>query len=104
MMPAVSSVSLVLLLSALMFAIGAAGVLIRKNLLVVLMCLELMLNGANLAFAAFARSHGDSWGHLGVLVGLAIAGAEAAVGLGIILACYRHGGSVDADRFDQLRG
>ena len=97
-------VSIVLLLSALMFAVGAAGVLIRKNLLVVLMCLELMLNGANLAFAAFARSRGDSWGQLGVVVGLAIAGAEAAVGLGIILACYRHGGSVDADKFNQLRG
>ena len=99
-----TSVSSGLRLSALMFAIGAAGVLIRRNLLVVLMCLELMLNGANLAFAAFARSRGDSWGHLGVLVGLAIAGAEAAVGLGIILACHRHANTVDADRFDQLRG
>ncbi len=104
MTPSPSPVSVALLLSALMFAIGAAGVLIRKNLLVVLMSLELMLNGANLAFAAFARSRGDSWGHVGLLVGLAIAGAEAAVGLSIILACHRHLNTVDADKFNQLRG
>ena len=103
-MPAASPVSVALLLSALMFAIGAAGVLIRKNLLVVLMCLELMLNGANLAFAAFARVRGDAAGHLGVLVGLAVAAAEAAVGLGIILACHRHRRTVDMDQFTQLRG
>ncbi len=97
-------VSIALLLSAALFAIGAAGVLIRRNLLVVLMSLELMLNGANLAFAAFARMRGDSWGHVGVIVGLSVAAAEAAVGLGIILACHRHLNSVDADRFNQLRG
>ena len=93
-----------LVLSALLFAVGAVGILVRRNLLVVLMSLELMLNGANLAFAAFARMHGNAVGHLAVLVGLAIAAAEAAVGLGIILACHRHGRTVDADRFTQLRG
>ena len=93
-----------LALSAGLFVIGAAGILVRRNLLVVLMSLELMLNGANLAFAAFARMRGDGAGHLGVLVGLAIAAAEAAVGLAIILACFRHRGTVDADRFTQLRG
>lgn len=93
-----------LVLSALLFAVGATGVLLRRNLLVMLMCLELMLNGANLAFAAFSRIRGDAHGQLGVLVGLAVAAAEAAVGLGIILACYRHRGTVDADAFNQLRG
>lgn len=97
-------VSVALALSAALFAVGAAGVLIRRNLLIVLMSLELMLNGANLAFAAFARMHADPQGHLAVLAGLAIAAAEAAVGLGIILACHRHRGTVDADRFTQLRG
>ena len=93
-----------LALSAALFVIGAVGILVRRNLLVVLMSLELMLNGANLAFAAFARMRGDSAGHLGVLVGLAVAAAEAAVGLAIILACARHRGTVDADQFTQLRG
>ncbi len=93
-----------LALSAALFAIGAAGILIRRNLLVVLMSLELMLNGANLAFAAFARARGDGAGHLGVLVGLTVAAAEAAVGLAIILALHRHRGTVDADQFTQLRG
>ena len=93
-----------LFLSVALFVVGAAGILIRRNLLVVLMCLELMLNGANLAFAAFARQRGDGFGHVGVLAGLAVAAAEAAVGLAIILACARHRGTVDADQFNQLRG
>lgn len=97
-------VATALILAASLFAVGAAGILIRRNLLVVLMCLELMLNGANLAFGAFARMRGDAAGHVAVLAGLAIAGAEAAVGLAIILACFRHRGTVDADAFDQLRG
>ena len=99
-----SAPSVCLILSAGMLAVGAAGVLMRRNLLVVLMSLELMLNGANLAFGAFARIRGDSQGHLAVLVGLSIAAAEAAVGLGIILACFRHRRTADADAFNQLRG
>ena len=99
-----SSVSIALALSAALFAVGAVGILVRRNLLIVLMSLELMLNGANLAFAAFARQRGGSWGHVGILTGLAVAAAEAAVGLGIILACQRHRGTVDVDQFTQLRG
>ena len=99
-----SPVSTALALSAVLFAVGAVGILVRRNLLIMLMSLELMLNGGNLAFAAFARQRGDAWGHLGVLVGLSVAAAEAAVGLGIILACRRHRGTVDADQFTQLRG
>ena len=99
-----SPVGTALALSVGLFVVGAVGILIRRNLLVVLMSLELMLNGANLAFGAFARQRGDAWGHLGVVAGLAVAAAEAAVGLGIILACYRHRRTVDADQFTQLRG
>lgn len=99
-----SPVETSLALSAGLFVVGAFGVLVRRNLLVMLMSLELMLNAGNLAFAAFARLHGTATGHLGVLVGLAIAGAEAAVGLAIVIACFRHKGTVDADAFSQLRG
>ena len=99
-----SPVSTALALSVGLFAVGAVGILVRRNLLIVLMSLELMLNAANLAFAAFARQRGGSWGHVGVLAGLSVAAAEAAVGLGIILACRRHRRSVDADQFNQLRG
>ena len=97
-------VAIALALSAALFAVGVVGLLIRRNLLIMLMSLELMLNGANLAFAAFARQRGDGWGQFGVLAGLAIAAAEAAVGLGIILACARRRGTVDVDQFNQLRG
>jgi NADH-quinone oxidoreductase subunit K len=93
-----------LALSALVFAIGAAGVLARKNLFIVLMSLELMLNAANLALVTFSRVHGDMTGHLFVLFVVAIAAAEACVGLAIVIALYRLKESVDLDIFKSLKG
>lgn len=93
-----------LVLSALLFAIGATGVLARKNLFIVLMSLELMLNAGNLALVTFSRVHGDMTGHLFVLFVVAIAAAEACVGLAIVIALYRLKESADLDVFKSLKG
>jgi NADH:ubiquinone oxidoreductase subunit K len=97
-------VSWFLVLSAFIFCIGAAGVLSRRNPLVVLLCLELMLNGANLALVAFARMHGDGGGQIFALVVMVIAACEVAVGLGIIVAIFRRRLPVDVDEMSDLRG
>ncbi len=83
------------LLSALIFAIGLYGVLTRRNAVVILMCVELMLNAANLNIVAFAAYLGDVTGQILVLFALAIAAAEVAVGLGIFILVYREYGTVD---------
>ena len=93
-----------LILSALLFVIGVAGVLIRRNALVILMSVELMLNAANLALLGFARQMGDTHGHgLAVFV-MTVAAAEAAVGLALVLAVFRHRGTVNVDEVRALRG
>jgi NADH-quinone oxidoreductase subunit K len=92
-----------LALSALLFAIGAAGVLLRRNAIVVFMSIELMLNAGNLAFVALARQHGNLDGQIFVFFVLAVAAAEAAVGLAIIIAIYRLRGTVDLDKLDLLK-
>jgi len=97
-------VSWFLVLSAFIFGIGAAGVLSRRNPLVVLLCLELMLNGANLALVAFARMHGDGGGQIFALIVMVIAACEVAVGLGIIVAIFRRRLPVDVDELSDLRG
>jgi NADH:ubiquinone oxidoreductase subunit K len=97
-------VSWFLVLSAFIFCIGAAGVLSRRNPLVVLLCLELMLNGANLALVAFARMHGDGGGQIFALIVMVIAACEVAIGLGIIVAIYRRRLPVDVDELSDLRG
>ncbi|HLM25393.1 MAG TPA: NADH-quinone oxidoreductase subunit NuoK [Thermoleophilaceae bacterium] len=97
-------VSWFLVLSAFIFGIGAAGVLSRRNPLVVLLCLELMLNGANLALVAFARMHGDGGGQIFALIVMVIAACEVAVGLGIIVAIFRRRLPVDVDELSNLRG
>ena len=97
-------VSWFLVLSAFLFGIGAAGVLSRRNPLVVLLCLELMLNGANLALVAFARMHGDGGGQIFALIVMVIAACEVAVGLGIIVAIFRRRLPVDVDELSNLRG
>jgi len=97
-------VSWFLVLSAFIFCIGAAGVLARRNPLVVLLCLELMLNGANLALVSFARMHGDGGGQIFALIVMVVAACEVAVGLGIIVAIYRRRLPVDVDRLSELRG
>ena len=93
-----------LVLSAFIFAIGAAGVLTRRNPLVILLCLELMLNAANLALVAFARMHGDGGGQIFALIVMVIAACEVAIGLGIIVAIYRRRLPVDVDELSDLRG
>ena len=92
------------MLSALVFGIGVAGVLSRRNLFVVLMSLELMLNAVNLSFVTFSRVNGDLTGHVVVLFVVAIAAAEACVGLAIVIALYRLKETVDLDFFKSLKG
>jgi NADH-quinone oxidoreductase subunit K len=91
-------------LSAFIFCIGAAGVLTRRNPLVVLLCLELMLNAGNLALIAFARMWGDQAGQVFALIVMVVAACEVVVGLGIIVAMYRRRLPIDVDSMSELRG
>ncbi|MCL2178025.1 MAG: NADH-quinone oxidoreductase subunit NuoK [Proteobacteria bacterium] len=89
-----------LLLSAMLFCLGMLGVLLRKNALVIFMSVELMLNAANLAFIGFARQHGNTIGtsgHVSAFFVIAVAAAEAAVGLAIIIALFRTRKTLDVD-------
>ena len=92
--------------SAFLFFIGCAGVLVRRNAVVILMCVELMLNAANLALVAFSRRYAaiDERGSVFVVFVFVIAAAEVAVGLAIILSAYRNRPVVDVDEIHQLRG
>jgi NADH-quinone oxidoreductase subunit K len=92
-----------LALSAILFSLGVAGVLLRRNAIVLFMCVELMLNAVNLAFVALAQFHGAG-GQIMVLFVMTVAAAEAAVGLAIILAIFRHTQSVDLQNVNLLRG
>ena len=92
-----------LILSAVLFGLGAMGVLLRRNLIVVFMAVELMLNAVNLTFVTFARSRLSVDGHVIVFFVLAVAAAEAAVGLAIILQLFRVRGTVNADEVSTLR-
>ena len=92
-----------LAVSVVLFALGVVGVLLRRNAIVIFMCVELMLNAANLAFVAFAQQLGVG-GQIFVLFVMAVAAAEAAVGLAIILAIYRHAQSVDLSQINLLKG
>jgi NADH:ubiquinone oxidoreductase subunit K len=90
--------------SALIFCIGAGGVLARRNPLVVLLCLELMLNGANLALVAFARMWGTQAGQVFALIVMVVAAAEVTVGLGLVVAIYRRRLPIDVDELSELHG
>ena len=90
-------------LSAILFTIGALGVLIRRNAIVIFMCIELMLNAANLALAAFARQWGNADGHLVVFFVMTVAAAEVAVGLALIVAIFRTKKSIDIDDLHLFR-
>lgn len=92
-----------LALSAVLFAIGAVGVLVRRNIIVVFMAIELMLNAVNLAFVAFARQLGRVDGQVIVFFVMTVAAAEAAVGLAIIIAAFRNRPTVNADELAVLR-
>ena len=93
-----------LVLSAFIFVIGAGGVLTRRNPLVVLLCLELMLNAGNLALVAFARAHGNEDGQIFALIVMVVAACEVAVGLGLIVAIFRRRLPIDVDELRELQG
>ena len=92
-----------LVLAAVLFGIGTVGVMMRRNVLIVMMSIELMLNAANLTILAFARMHGDMAGHSFAFVVIAVAAAEAAVGLAIVMAIYRSRGHIAMDRLGSLK-
>ena len=91
-------------LSALLFAVGAGGVLIRRSPVVILLCLELMLNAGNLALVAFSRMLGDQDGQVFALIVMVIAACEVAIGLGLIVAIYRRRLPLNVDELRGLRG
>ena len=92
------------MLSAILFAVGAAGVLIRRNALVMFMCVELMLNAVNLTFITYSRVFDSIDGQVFVLLVMAVAAAEVAVGLAIVVALYRHKETTDVDEMNLLKG
>jgi NADH-quinone oxidoreductase subunit K len=91
-------------LSAVLFVIGALGVLIRRNAIIIFMSIELMLNAANLAFIAFARSFGNLDGQIFVFFVMAVAAAEVAVGLALIVAIFQNRRGIDVDEISTLKG
>jgi NADH-quinone oxidoreductase subunit K len=93
-----------LALAAALFAIGTAGVLLRRSPLIVLLSLEIMLNGANLALIAFSRHHGQASGQVFALAVMAVAASEVVVGLGVIVALARRRLDLDVDKLSVLRG
>jgi NADH-quinone oxidoreductase subunit K len=98
------NISWYLPVSAIVFSLGLAGVIARRNPLVVLLCLELMLNGANLALVAFSRMWGNGDGQILALVVMTVAACEVAIGLGMIVALYRQRIPVDVDELRELQG
>jgi NADH-quinone oxidoreductase subunit K len=90
-------------LSGILFAIGTVGALTRRNLIVILMSIELMLNAVNLALVAFARQWGSLDGHVFVLMVIVVAAAEVAVGLGIVIALFRNRETVNVEDVSLLR-
>jgi NADH-quinone oxidoreductase subunit K len=93
-----------LLLSLVLFALGTLGVFLRRNVITVLMCVELMLNGVNRAVVAFSRSAGTLDAQVLVFFVIVVAAAEAAVGLAIVIALHRHRDTLDVDAFNLMKG
>ena len=91
-------------LAAILFTIGAIGLLVRRNVLIMFMCIELMLNAANLTFVTFSRMLGDIGGQVIVFFVLVVAAAEVVVGLGIVVAIFRRRTSASADDLHVLKG
>ena len=96
-------IELVVSLSAILFGIGVVGALVRRNIVVILMSIELMLNAVNLAFVAFARMHGTNDGHVFVLIVITVAAAEVAVGLGIVISLFRNRDTTNVDDVSLLK-
>jgi NADH-quinone oxidoreductase subunit K len=92
-----------LILAAALFCLGTMGVIIRRNALVVFMCVELMLNAANLTFVAFARERGDLTGHISAFFIIAVAAAEASVGLAIIISLFRARGTLNIEEVHSMK-
>ena len=92
-----------LILSAILFSIGTAGVFMRRNLITILLSIEIMLNAVNLSFVAFGRHWGDVDGQIIVAFVMTVAAAEAAVGLAIVVALFRHRESLNPDAFTPLK-
>ena len=98
------SISWFLVVSAFVFCIGVAGVLTRRNPLVILLCLELMLNAANLALIAFSRMWGNGDGQIFAIIVMVVAACEVTVGLGVIVAMHRRNLPADVDEARELHG
>ena len=98
------SIEWYLIVSALVFSIGAGGILIRRNPLVILLCLELMLNAGNLALVGFSRMWGNGDGQVFALIVMVVAACEVAVGLGLIVALFRRRLPIDVDELRELQG
>ncbi|PYV87754.1 MAG: NADH-quinone oxidoreductase subunit NuoK [Acidobacteria bacterium] len=96
-------ISYYLLLSAILFSIGVFGTMIKRNMVTIFMCIELMLNAVNLSFVAFARYHSLIDGQVFVFFVMAVAAAEAAVGLGIIVALFRNRQTLNVDEADLMK-
>jgi NADH-quinone oxidoreductase subunit K len=97
-------VSYYLLLGAVLFTIGAGGVLIRQNVIIVLMCVEMMMNAVNLTFIAFSRFLDSATGQIFVFMIMAVAAVEVAVGLALLVELNRHRATVDINEFHSLKG
>ena len=93
-----------LFFSAVLFTIGVVGVLTRRNALIIFMCVELMLNAVNLSFVALSKLHGGTLGQVFVVFVMTVAAAEAAVGLAIIIAIFRHFETVSLQNINLLKG
>ena len=92
-----------LVLSAVLFSIGTAGVFMRRNLITILLSVEIMLNAVNLSFVAFGRAAGDLDGQIITFFVMTVAAAEAAVGLALVIALFRHKESLNPDAFTSLK-
>jgi NADH-quinone oxidoreductase subunit K len=93
-----------LIVSSMVFCIGIGGVLVRRNPLVILLCLELMLNAGTLALVSFARAHGNQDGQIFAIIVMVVAACEVAVGLGLIVAIFRRRLPIDVDEMRELQG
>ena len=93
-----------LVLSSILFVIGTVGVITRKNIIIVLMSIELMLNSANLAFVAFSNALGDMTGQVFMIMSITVAAAEVAVGLALVVSVYTHRESLNIDILKMLKG
>lgn len=93
-----------LVLSAILFVIGTTGVLLRRNLIVMFMCVEIMLSAVNLSFIAFSRYYNDVAGHLFAFMVIAVAAAEAGIGLALIINVFRHKQNIDVDQMNLMKG